>query len=165
MRSLVSLLGRGPAGAGDVARLGALGLVRVVGTGVDLQLVELSSAESVLRDHAPHCAGDELDGVVIEQLGVALRLEAARVAGVAIRELGFGLVGRHHDLVGVDDDDVVAGVQVRCVVGTVLATQQAGRFGGQPQPVLAGPQRVARLVRLGDVAGGAEPFDDLTQHC
>ena len=41
-----------------------------------------------------------------------------------------GLVGRHHDLGGVDDDHVVAGVDVAGEGGLVLAAQHASHLGG-----------------------------------
>ena len=58
-------------------------------------------------------------------------LEAARVAGVAVDELLLGLVRGEHDLVGVDHDDVVAGVEVGGEGRLVLAAQDAGHLGGQ----------------------------------
>jgi hypothetical protein len=50
--------------------------------------------------------------------------QAARVARVVVGELLGQLVGGEHDLVGVDDDDVVAAVDVGGEVGAVLAAQQ-----------------------------------------
>ena len=44
---------------------------------------------------------------------------------VVVEVLG-GLVGRHDDLVGVDNDDVIAGVDVGCEERAVLAAQQGG---------------------------------------
>ena len=64
---------------------------------------------------------------VAERLG----LEAAGVPRVAVDDLALGLVGREHDLVGVHDDDVVAGVEMRGEGGLVLAAQDPGDLGGE----------------------------------
>ena len=45
--------------------------------------------------------------------------------------LGLRLVAGDTNLLGVDDDDVVAGVDVRRVFRLVLAAQAASDFGGQ----------------------------------
>ena len=58
-------------------------------------------------------------------------LEPARVAGVPVDDLLLGLVGGEHDLVGVDHDHVVAGVEVRGEHRLVLAAQDAGDLGGE----------------------------------
>src|SRR5271163_3149700 len=42
----------GPAGRGQLERLGALGCVGVVGTGIDVELAQHRPAESVLGEHA-----------------------------------------------------------------------------------------------------------------
>ena len=58
-----------------------------------------------------------------------LGLHAAGVTAVAVHALVGGLVLGEHDLAGVDDDDVVAGVDVRGEDRLVLAAQDAGGFG------------------------------------
>src|SRR6185437_6973595 len=53
-------------------------------------------------------------------------LEAAGVAGVPVVELVVELLPRDVDLFRVDDDDEVAGVDVRGVLRLVLAAQRVG---------------------------------------
>ena len=73
---------------------------------------------------------DRLLGLALEQVGEGLALDAARVARVAVDHLPLGLVGGEHDLGGVDDDHVVAGVEVRGEDRLVLAPQDPGDLGG-----------------------------------
>ena len=57
--------------------------------------------------------------------------DAARETGVGVVLLVAGLGTSYTHLLGVDDDDVVTGVNVRGVLRLVLATQTARDFGGQ----------------------------------
>ena len=63
-----------------------------------------------------------LGGLAAVEVGVALGLDAARVAGVPVVGL-VALVARDLHLLGVDHDDIVAHVHMRCVSWFVLATQ------------------------------------------
>ena len=74
---------------------------------------------------------DDTLGMLGHGLLEALGLQAAQPAGVTPVALGLGLVATQHDLVGIDDDDKVAGVGVRGVLGLVLATQNHGSLGGK----------------------------------
>ena len=68
-------------------RLRPLGLMRMVGAGVDLELSQLLGAEAVPRQHALHGAPDDLFGPALQQVTERLLLEALRVAAVADVEL------------------------------------------------------------------------------
>ena len=56
---------------------------------------------------------------------------------MAVVELLVALVARHRDLLGVDDDDEVAGVHVRRVGRLALAAQRVGDLGGEAPEGLA----------------------------
>ena len=108
------------------------------GTGVDLQLLDHRVAQRTLREHA-------LDGLLQRAAGVlglhVLELggvDAARVARMAVVHLVLGLVAGDAELVGVDDDDEIAGVHVRGVDGLVLATQSVCHFTGDTTEHLVG---------------------------
>jgi hypothetical protein len=58
-------------------------------------------------------------------------LEAARVAGVPVGDLVVPLRPGQGDLAGVDDDDEVADVHVRGVLGLVLAAEQDRGLAGE----------------------------------
>src|SRR4029079_15318005 len=51
---------------------------------------------------------------------------------VAPDALAVGLARGQHDLLGIDDHDVVTGVEVRGEGGLVLAAQDAGDLGAHP---------------------------------
>ena len=110
--------------------------------GVDLQLLQHLSTESVLRQHASNGAANGIGWLLGQTIGVRRLGQAARVTGVAVEHLLFGLargqydlvgalVARQSNLVGVDDDHVVAGVHVRRKRWLVLAAQSQCNFGGQ----------------------------------
>jgi hypothetical protein len=56
---------------------------------------------------------------------------------VAVVPLLVELVAGDLDLLGVDDDDEVAGVDVRCVLGLALAAERVGDLGRQAAERLA----------------------------
>ena len=77
------------------------------------------------------------------------------VTGVAVRELLLQLPARERDLVRIDDDDEVTGVDVRREDRLVLAAQQGGRVAGQAAE--DDVRRVNDVLLTLDVAGlGAE---------
>ena len=82
-------------------------------------------------------------------------LQPSGIAGVAVVELVVELVAGDRDLLRVDDDDEVAGVDVRRELRLALAAQPVGDLGREPAEGLAlGVDEVplARdLARLGAV--------------
>ena len=57
---------------------------------------------------------------------------------MAVIELVLALVAGHRDLLGVDDDDEVAGVDVGRVLRLALAAERIGDLGRQPAERLPG---------------------------
>ena len=90
-------------------------------------------------------------GLAVQQLADGLLAQAARVAGVPVEELGVPLVAGDGDLAGVDDDDEVAGVDMRGVDRLVLAPQQLRGLAGQPAEHDVG--RVDHVPGVGHIAG------------
>ena len=78
---------RRSASAGQVEWLRQLGLVRMFGAGVDLQLAELLATEPRLRDHSPDRTPDHLFRIVGKQIGVRALRQSTRVTAVVICEL------------------------------------------------------------------------------
>src|SRR4051812_20839085 len=68
---------------GDLERLGLLGLVRVLRSGVHLELAQHLTAEPVLREHPPHGLLDGPPRVLLQQFTEGRGGQTARVAGVA----------------------------------------------------------------------------------
>src|SRR5215472_7826859 len=109
------LLGLGPLGdLGDLERNRLLGLMGVVRTGVDLELAQHLPAQGVLWQHAAHGLGDRSLRVPCHEVAVGDRPQAARIARVPVRALVGELVAAQRDFRGVDDDDEVPRVHVRC---------------------------------------------------
>jgi hypothetical protein len=106
--------------------------MRVVYAGVNAQILHLATTEWATRDHA-------LDGLLknalreaaFDDLASRTLLDAARITGVPVVLLVGVLLAGQHDLLGIDDDDVVAVVNMGCVGGLVLATQVHGDNGGE----------------------------------
>src|SRR5688500_14805636 len=89
----------------------------------DLELLEHLPTERALRQHP--FAGD-LDGslrILLEQLTARLGLQVAERAGLALVDLVLELAAGDANLLGVDDDDEVARIDVRGVDRLVLAAQ------------------------------------------
>ena len=108
-----------------------LGLVRVLGAGDDVQLLDHRTAEAVLREHAAHGLLDHPLRLGGEQCVVARPRDATGVAGVPIRDLLGFLATGHLDLRRVDDDDVVADVHVGREDRFVLAAEDGRDLRGQ----------------------------------
>src|SRR5690554_6426029 len=81
---------------------------------------------------------DHALGMALQRLAQGFGLEVADVAGEAEILLVGQLVAGDGHLLGVDHDDVVAGVHVRGVDGLVLATQAAGDLAAETAERLAG---------------------------
>ena len=107
--------------------------MRVLGAGIDVQLLDLLAAEHVLGQHPLDRLLDQLLGPgALEDLRRGALLDPAGVAGVPVVDLLGALVAGQRDLLGVDHDDVVAAVEARRVHGLVLAAQPQGDQRGEP---------------------------------
>src|SRR3546814_1689512 len=105
--------------------------MRMYATDVDLQLAELCVDQRARRQNA-------LDGLLEHAIGMGLqnlfergRTDAARILGMPVVNLVLELVAGRLHLLGIDDDDVIARVDVRGVFRLVLAAQAVGNFSGQ----------------------------------
>ena len=91
----------------------------------------------------------------VQQLTDGLLTQATRIAGVPVELLALALVAGDGDLVGVDDDDEVAGIDVRGVDRLVLPAQELRGLAGQATEHDVG--RVDDVPGAGDVGRlGAE---------
>src|SRR5215204_5120888 len=94
--------------------------------GVDLQLRDLPPRQAVLRKHALDRHPENFLRPARHLLAQRSRADAARIAGVPVVALLVELVARDLDALGVHDDDEVAGVDMRRVLGLALAAQRVG---------------------------------------
>src|SRR5215207_4686516 len=103
--------------------------MRMVAASKYVQFLEHLATERVLRKHAFDGEFDSTLRVLIEQLLQAGRLEVAKIAGVMVIELVRQLPTGDLHLASVEDDDVIAGVDVRGVSSFVLTAQAGCHFG------------------------------------
>src|SRR5262245_59924813 len=95
-------------------------------------LVDLEGAHPLALQGAAlqHALDRQLDSALgelaVENLARGGLLDAARVAGVAVVDLVRRLIAGEDDLLGIDDDDVVAAVDVRGVDWLVLTLEAGG---------------------------------------
>src|SRR5690606_37451370 len=121
----------------DLQGLRLLALVRMRGAGVDPELLAHLAAQTVLGQHPLDRELDDPLGVLLDHPTERDVLLAAHVPAVTEVRLLVDLVAGEPHLLGVDDDDVVAAVQVRGEDGLVLAAQDAGDVAGEPAEDLA----------------------------
>ena len=110
----------------------------MVGAGIDLELLAHGPTEGVLGEHA-------LDGVLhnalrmlLHRLFETLALQTARVTAVAEVLFLESLVARDANLIGIDDDDEIARIDMRGVGRLVLALQDVRGGDGNATENLVG---------------------------
>src|SRR5947209_16875207 len=104
----------------------------MIGAAVNAEVAHLDATERTTRDHA-------LDGLLEHALGMlafedlarGALLDVADIAGVLVIGLLLALATGEDRMLGVDDDDVVAAINVRGVGREVLAAQAHGDDGGE----------------------------------
>src|SRR5258708_24112884 len=99
----------------ELDRLRLLGLLLVLGAGVDLEPLEHLTAEGVVLEHAADRLPQGFLGPARQLLLEGPAAQASRVPGVALIGLGLTLVARDVDALGGAHNDEVAGGAVRCV--------------------------------------------------
>src|SRR3984893_19138088 len=115
---------------GDVS--GHLRPVLVVGTRVDTQPLQHLGAQGVVLQHSADGVLDGKRRVKLALLAKGAPPQPARGAGIPGVHLAVHLAPGDEDARGVDDDDVVARVQVGCVGRLVLALQDLRHVAGEP---------------------------------
>jgi len=134
----------------------------VVLAAVHLELGQLLACEGVLGEHAADGLLDGLLGALGQQLLVGGGAQTAREARVAVGLLLDQLGAGQGNLVRVDDDDEVAGVNVRGEGRLVLAAQQDRGLGGETSEDDVGRvddvPRASYLAGLGGVRGQGSAF-------
>src|ERR1700704_5957782 len=103
-----------------------LGLVPMLGPGVDAKSGEHVRPERVVLQHPLHRVHEWESRVQVFRHLEAARAQAARVAGVAGVELAGQLGAADLGLGGIDDDHVIARVEMRRVGRLVLAPEDLG---------------------------------------
>src|ERR1700760_1618761 len=109
----------------------------MLGAGVDLELRDLLPREPVLGEHPLHRDAEHLRRPAVELLAERPAAQAAWIARVAVIPLLVELVAGDLDLLGVDDDHEVAGVDVRRVLRLPLTAERVGDLGRETTERLA----------------------------
>ena len=121
--------------------------VVVLVAGVDAQLQEHGVGEAVLGEHALDGVGDQELGATLAHGGGGAAVGGADPAGVEHVGLVLFLGAGEADLVGVDHDDVVTGVDVGGVGGLVTAAENIGDLDGNTaQDLILGVDDIPGLV-------------------
>ena len=126
----------------------------VLGTGKDAQTLELPLGDRVLLQHA---ADGETHGqlrLLLHQ-GLVLGLfQSAGIAGVGTVVLLLQLLAGQDGFSGIDDDDIVAAVDVRGIIGLELAAKQIRcESGGLSEGLAGGVDHVPFAVGRGLLLG------------
>ena len=112
--------------------------MRMLGSIVDVDVAQELGAQLVLGEHAfQHFVEQTLRTLGLQTFGAHFALAAGITRKGQVYAVG-PFVARHFHLVGVDDDDVVATINVRSEVGFVFAAGQFGHFRTQTTQNLVG---------------------------
>src|SRR5947209_2018586 len=104
---------------------------------VNLQFGRHLPAQTGLRQHALDRLFNDRLRAPVEQLDKRLFAESAGEAGIAPVELGVGLHAGEDNLFAVDDDNMVAHIEIGRVLHVVLAGEDVGSLRCQPAECLA----------------------------
>ena len=97
-----------------------------LGSLVYIEVVQQAASEGTLRQHTLHGVADKLlyTTVALTQLGRSLEALATRITCVTgINLIGLFLTSEYY-LIGIDKDNIVTTVNVRCESWLVLSTNQ-----------------------------------------
>src|SRR2546429_7996514 len=103
-------------------------------SGVDLEVAQLLLAERPVLQHAGHGVPERIGWVLDDHVAVGTLPKTTRVAGIARVHLVSRLLPGHPDALDVDDDHMIARVQVRRVHRLFLAPPDPFPRWGKPGP-------------------------------
>ena len=109
-----------------------LRFMRMFGAGVDFKFAEHHAPEFVFRQHAAHRIFDDARRVFVDHFLKRCAFDAAGMPGMPPIHFVVCLVAGERNFGGVDDDNIIAGVDMRRIFGLMLAAQPACDLGRQP---------------------------------
>src|SRR5437899_916040 len=104
--------------------------MRVLRSGVNLQLRKLMIAQSGVRQHPANGTFENRFRTARAQSLQTFLFVTTGITGVAAVELLRLFLAGHFDLLGIDDNDEIAAVNVRSELRLVFATENIGDAGG-----------------------------------
>ena len=111
--------------------LRALGSMRMLAPSVNFELGQEHPAQAVFGNHTAHRMSDEPLGIPGANLRDRPVFFAALPTGVTHELFGGLLFAREANLLGIDDHNKVARIQVRRIDGLVLTAQHIGKLRRQ----------------------------------
>jgi hypothetical protein len=103
----------------------------VLGTGIHMKVAIELVAKTILRKHSADGVFENALGMAGENLSGSGLTLTARITGVTLINLVGHFLPGEDDFLGIDDDNVVAAVDVRGEARLGLATEDVGNTGGQ----------------------------------
>lgn len=104
----------------------AVRFMRMLASAIHLELLEHRSTHSGLGKHSSDCCFDCSFGELLEFLTKCPRLETTWISRVTHQHSLVGFSSSDDNAFCIGDDDVVAGVDMRCVFGAMLAHEDSG---------------------------------------
>lgn len=105
---------------------------------IDMKLLKDPSPKPVVRNHPFHGMLDQKGGFLRSNLPNRVGMVAADEAGIPHVGLRRILLPGEDSPLGIDHDDMVAGIDVGRIVGLVLSAKQYSRARGDPTDGLTG---------------------------
>lgn len=141
----------------NLKRRGLLRRVRMIRRRIHLEFQRHFAPEHSLREHALDGFFERKCGLAGHQVSIALALEAAWNARMAVVELRVELAAGELHFARIDDDDEIAGINVRSKGGLVLAAKNFGDFASNTAEGLVGRvHNKPRAICLRAGRGGSE---------
>lgn len=103
----------------------------MLAAGIDVEVAVEGITEASLRKHAADGVLEDTLRVAGAHLGRGGLTLTAGITGVALIDFVSLLLAAEDNLLGIDDDDIVAAVDMRGVAGLGLAAQDVGHTGSQ----------------------------------
>lgn len=95
----------------------------MLGTNVNVEFAEDLCSEAVLRKHALYSVFNDTGREALEHLTGSRKGRAALITGMTEIGLVRQLLSRELHFLSIDDNNIVTGIDMRCVDGLVLAAQ------------------------------------------
>ena len=105
--------------------------MRMLAAYIDVQVAVEGCSQSVLRKHAADGVFQNAFGMAVQQLGRGGLTLATGITGLALINLVGHFLTRENDFLCINDDNIVAAINVRSEARFGLASQDVGNAGCQ----------------------------------
>ena len=115
----------------NVDDFGILSLMRVLAAGIDVEVAVEGVTQSVLGKHTTDGMFKNTLGMSCQHFGGCCLTLSSGISGIMLINLVSHLFAGEDNLLGVDDDNVVAAINVRSVTRLCFASQDVGYASGE----------------------------------